>query len=267
MKLEERSMQPKPAHLGPEYGAQFKDRSVAEAYRHRPPYPEETFAILAGLIADEPRAVLDVGCGTGFVARPLAALVERVDAVDFSAAMIARGKGLPGGDRANLTWIEGPVEEVTTRPPYALITAGASLHWLAWDVVLPRFAALLTPRGFLAIVGDGQRPVPWAADLQPIIDRYSTNRDYQPYDLVEELERRGLFRKVGERRTAPVSFRQAIGDYVESFHARNGFSRERMPAEAAAAFDREARAVIARHAGGDSVELHSYGQVVWGKPA
>lgn len=159
------------------------------------------------------------------------------------------------------------MEEVAIRPPYALITAGASLHWMAWDVVLPRFATLLTPRAFLTIVGEGQRPVPWAADLQPIIDRYSTNRDYRPYNLVEELERRGLFRKVGERRTAPVSFRQAIGDYVESFHARNGFSRERMPAEAAAAFDREARAAIARHAGGDSVELHIYGQVVWGKPA
>src|SRR3712207_7136062 len=34
-----------------------------------------------------------------------------------------------------------------------------------------------------------------------------------------------------------VPFRQPIADYVESIHSRNGFSRERMTREAAAAFD------------------------------
>ncbi len=32
------NFQPKPKHLGPEYGAQFQDRCVAEAYRKRPEY-------------------------------------------------------------------------------------------------------------------------------------------------------------------------------------------------------------------------------------
>lgn len=58
-------MLPKPVHLGPDYAAQFGDRGVVEAYRHRPPYPDEVVAILAELVVDEPRAVLDGGCGTG----------------------------------------------------------------------------------------------------------------------------------------------------------------------------------------------------------
>ncbi len=47
-------MLPKPKHLGPEYAAQFADRSVVTAYRHRPPYPAEVFDVLAGLIAATP---------------------------------------------------------------------------------------------------------------------------------------------------------------------------------------------------------------------
>ena len=50
------------------------------------------------MIADHPRTVLDLGCGTGYLARPLAPLVDRVDAIDISAAMIEEGKRLLGSD-------------------------------------------------------------------------------------------------------------------------------------------------------------------------
>jgi 2-polyprenyl-3-methyl-5-hydroxy-6-metoxy-1,4-benzoquinol methylase len=110
----------------------FQDRSVAAAYRLRPPYPPETFEVLAGLLADGPRVALDVGCGDGAIARPLAPLVDRVDAVDASAAMIEAGKGLPGGGHPRLRWIIGRAEDAPLRPPYALVTAGSSLHWMDW---------------------------------------------------------------------------------------------------------------------------------------
>ena len=85
-------MMPKPKHLAPEYVEQFKDISVVEAYRHRLPYPAGLLEILGNLTYYEPQAVLDVGCGTGSIARPLATCVEQVDAVDFSQAM----NGTPG---------------------------------------------------------------------------------------------------------------------------------------------------------------------------
>src|SRR3712207_9196681 len=59
------SIVPKPKGLGPEYGAQFQDHSVADAYPTRPPYPPEVFQILFGLIEDQAPRVLDLGCGTG----------------------------------------------------------------------------------------------------------------------------------------------------------------------------------------------------------
>lgn len=58
-------MLPKPPNWGPRYGASFSEPAVADAYPHRPPYPDEVFDVLAGLAVDEPGAVLDLGCGTG----------------------------------------------------------------------------------------------------------------------------------------------------------------------------------------------------------
>jgi trans-aconitate methyltransferase len=82
--------------------------------------------------------------------------VVRVDAVDPSAGMLDRGRSLPGGDAPNLAWIHGTAEAAPLRGPYALIVAGASLHWMAWDVVVPRFRDLLNPGGVLAVVDDAE---------------------------------------------------------------------------------------------------------------
>ncbi len=259
-------MIPKPRHLESEYGAQFKDRSIVDAYQYRPPYPAETFEILAGLITGQPRVVLDVGCGRGDVARELVNFVERVDAVDFSTNMIETGKKLSGGDNPRLNWIIGPVEEVPLAPPYALVTAGASLHWMDWYMVMPRFREVLLPGGFVAITGSGARPEWWEGKIGPIIRHYSTNRYFQPYDLIEELEKRGLFQKCGEKETAPVPFVQSIEDYIESFHSRNGLSRERMGDEIAATFDREVREVVTPMAKVGMLEFQVTGQVIWGLP-
>src|SRR5262249_58459353 len=128
----------------------FQHQSVVDRYHLRPTYPPETFELLNDLIVDEPRAVLDVGCGTGNVARPLAAYVERVDAVDLSLPMLERARTLPGGDSPKIRWLHGRAEEVELEPPYALVTAGASLHWMGGDVVLPRLARALRQHGLLA---------------------------------------------------------------------------------------------------------------------
>lgn len=258
-------MQPKPAFLGQQTASAFQEESVAEAYQQRPPYPDAVFDILASLIVDQPRRVLDAGCGTGFLARRLVGRADHVDAVDISPAMIARGKHLPGGDSPVLSWIVGAVENAPLDPPYALITAGDSLHWMEWDIVLPRFADMLTPNGYLAILGVGQNPTTWDDELLPIIQRYSTISGYKRYDLVTELESRGLFQPSGRKSTEPAAFAQSLDAYVESFHGRASFSRERMSAVAATVFDAEVRGLVRRYTPGD-VTLQMSTEVVWGKP-
>jgi ubiquinone/menaquinone biosynthesis C-methylase UbiE len=259
-------MLPKPACYGEKYASTFQERGVAAAYKYRPPYPADVTTILTGLIADTPAHVLDAGCGTGALARNLADLVDRVDAVDISEAMIAAGRQLPNGDHPQLCWIVGRAEDAPLQSPYALITTGDSLHWMEWQVVMPRFARLLTEHGLLAILENGQLPLVWDAELLPIIQKYSIyGREYQPVNLVDELERRGLFSKHGATRTAPARFTQTIEQYIESFHGRASLARERMAPDAAAAFDAEVHALVSTYAE-DAVELQVVAEIAWGKP-
>lgn len=259
-------MRPKPEYLGPEHAARFQEEEVASVYHLRPSYPAETFTFLVGLITSQPRTLLDVGAGTGAIARSMAPLVERVDAVDFSQAMIERGKQLPGGDHPHLHWIYGRIEDVALAPPYALVTAGQSLHWMDWDVVLPRFRAVLDPAGFLAIVHVETLATPWNSELIKIIRHYTTNPHYKPVNIITELEQRGLFQRAGEKKTAPVPFTQPLSDYIESFHARSSLSRAGLGRENAAAFRRAVRVLVAPFTENGQVELQIVGDVVWGMP-
>lgn len=258
-------MKPKPDFLGPQQATAFQDGAVAQAYQFRPPYPDATFDILVNLAIDMPKYVLDIGCGTGLVARKLVERVAHIDAIDISSAMIEQGKRLPQGDSPSVSWIVGAVETAPLNPPYSLITAGDSLHWMDWATVMPRLATMLTPDGSLAILGVDQLPTPWDEQLLPIIQRYSTVSGYHPYDLVAELEARDLFRTSGRQTTAPVAFVQPLDEYIESFHGRASFVRERMGTAAASAFDTAIRALLSQYCVG-SVTLQLVTEVVWGKP-
>jgi SAM-dependent methyltransferase len=257
--------QPKPAHLGPAYAAQFQDAAVAAAYPMRPPYPAAVFDLLVSL-AVGPRIALDAGCGTGDVARRLAPRMERVDAVDLSAAMVALGQGQPGGDASNLRWQVAALEDAALAGPYGLAVAGESLHWMDWERALPRLRAALAPDAPLVIVERAELPSPWTAELLRLIIRYSTNKQFQTYNLVEELERRGLFALAGALCTALEDFSQSIDAYIESIHSRNGFSRDRMPAEDAAAFDAAAATLLAPYAPEGQVPLRITAELHWGSP-
>ena len=258
---------PKPKHLGPDYADQFKDKSVADAYVNYPPYPAEVFQVLSGLMRDKPRIVLDIGCGTGDVARLLAAFADRVDAVDQSQAMIEVGRCQNGGDQPNIRWVCQSAEDFSYETRYSLIIAGASLHWMDWYNVLPRMADSLSQSGYVAVVG-GRRidTAPWVGDLNRIIPRYSTNKDFTPYDLLDELERRHLFSVVGRKRTRPQQYSMSIDRYVELFHARNGFSRERMNPTSAIAFDTEVRDVVTPFAVQNVLTFDVTTDIAWGRP-
>jgi SAM-dependent methyltransferase len=190
----------------------FRYPGVASAYRHRPPYPDQVFSLLTGLITDTPRTVLDLGAGAGALARPLAALVDHVDAVDISAAMVEEGRRQPGGDAPNLRWIVGPAESAPLGGPYALVTAGASMHWMRWQETFERLAGVMTGGALLAIGGHGHQDPP---GLEEIIVRYSRSPDYDPdVRLVDALAQAGLFEPVGEAR--PRRPRSASGPRTTS---------------------------------------------------
>lgn len=244
------------------------DEDTVHAYRLRAPYPEDTFEILSGLIIDSPRTVLDAGCGRGEIARRLVERVDRIDAVDFSRAMINAGKMLPGGGNPKIKWIEGKIEEARLDPPYSLITAGMSIHWMDWDVVSSRFLGAMTENANLAIINKEFSANLWDKELKELRSRYSKDysKEIKPPKVIDELEKQGRFEKRGSKETSTYTLCQSIDDYVEQFHSRSDMARVRIGADAAKKFDNELRELLSHHIPGDTVEVNVRARIVWGRP-
>jgi len=117
--------------------------SVAERYDHyRSGYPSE---MVDELVATRPRTALDVGCGTGKLARAL--MTRGVDVLgidpDERMAAIARRHGVP---------VEvAPFEDWDDRGrTFDLITSGHAWHWIDPTIGRERATGLLRPGGAIA---------------------------------------------------------------------------------------------------------------------
>jgi SAM-dependent methyltransferase len=256
-------VRPKPGGLERQHAEQFCDAAVVAAYGARPPYFERVIALIVGLVLDEPPRVLDLGCGTGEIARRLAPHVEQITAIDQSPAMLAAARSLPGGDAANITWVGGRVEEAPLAGPFSCALAAESFHWFEWESVAARLRELV-PSGRLILVERRERSSPWQAHLEELIAVASTNREFAAFELVDELTARGLLRVEGRATLPRQPFRQSIDDYVRSLHSRNGLSLDRLSAPVAAAFDGYVRAAVAPHLKDGLLTLWIETRVVWG---
>jgi SAM-dependent methyltransferase len=248
-----------------ELGRAFADADVVRNYLFRPSYPAEVFAVLENLIVS-PRTALDAGCGSGALTRGLAAFATRVDAVDPSEAMLTEARRLTGQD-ARIRWIRGRAEDVPLAPPYGLITAGASIHWMDPQVVMPRFRNALAPGARLAIVDmENVHPQgPHRDEFVSVIQRHSALEHHDDFAaLLTNLESAGHFRREGEHRTRPVPFEQSVDDYMAMLASTSSLSRATIGARADA-FEAEARGVLLRHHI-DRVRFDVVGMVAWGRP-
>ncbi len=246
---------------------EFADPDVADAYRHRPPYPADTFTALSELMPGPSRRMLDLGCGSGFIARPMAPLTDSVDAVDISAAMLDLGRQkTTAASHPNLRWLHGPAESCPLEPGYDLITAGESLHWMDLRAIMARVQTLLAPGGWLAILRAGCLPTPWASDLMSVVARYKApGPEISSRRVADDLVRGGLFVAAGVREVGPETFVQSIDDYVESFHGRSVLSRRRLGRANAQAFDDAVRRLLDA-AGCQEVTQQITARIIWGRP-
>ena len=247
-------------------GEVFTDRDVAHAYQQRPGYPPDTFRILSDLVVG-PRVVLDIGTGTGVIARGMLPYVDRVDAVDISTAMMDEGRRLPGGDDPRIRWILGAAEDAPLDPPYGLIVAAAAIHWFDEARAMPRFARALAPAARLAILEVVEEPLDttWDPEMTAIVKRYSEVRDYRDMtDVLRALEDEGWFVREDEARTAAVRARRTLAEYLEWQHSKATLSRVRL-GDRASAFDDDVAALFERR-GVSAVEFDVAGQLTWGRP-
>ncbi|KOV36128.1 class I SAM-dependent methyltransferase [Streptomyces heliomycini] len=98
------------------------------------------------------RTALDVGSGTGDLARLLATRATAVDAVDSDPAIVARARELTSPD-APVTFIAADALTGVPAASYDVITCVAVLHHLPFTDALAHFRRRLTPGGTLVVVG------------------------------------------------------------------------------------------------------------------
>jgi len=135
---------------------------------HRPGYPESFFDRLTALgVGTKGQRVLDLGTGTGVVARRLAQKGCLVTGVDIAAEQIRVARELANRDGLNATFEVAPAEE-TGQPSGVFDVVVASQCWLYFE----RDAAVAEVRRLL---GPGGRLVTchlcWLPRLDPIASR------------------------------------------------------------------------------------------------
>lgn len=118
--------------------------SLAADYdRTRPSYP---LALIDDLVQSAPRAVLDVGCGTGKASVLLMARRVSVLGIEIDERMadVARGHGVPVEVAAFESWDD-------RGRTFDLITCAQAWHWIDPVVGGARAASLLRPDGRLVL--------------------------------------------------------------------------------------------------------------------
>ena len=102
--------------------------------RYRRGYPAEVFDTIISRFALTPSSeILDLGCGTGNVAIPLAERGFHVHAIDPEPEMLREGrKRESAAHSCGISWQLGSDTSLgeLVLPPFRLCTMGLSFHWM-----------------------------------------------------------------------------------------------------------------------------------------
>jgi SAM-dependent methyltransferase len=147
--------------------------------RYRPGYPPEVLArVRAAFGLDGSGRLLDLGCGTGEIARALHADFAEVVGLDLSPEMIAEARRQC--DRAgisNARWHCLAAEDISDQlGRFRLVTLGNSFHWMRQAEVLDKAYDLLEAGGGLVVTGNpggiwsGEDP--WEQEARAAVQRW-----------------------------------------------------------------------------------------------
>lgn len=131
--------------------------------RYRPGYPDTFFQhVIARFGLDRTARVLDLGCGTGQLAIPLAPHVHEVVGMDPEPEMLAEAAAQ--ADRAavrNVRWVRGSDRDLERLEDdlgiFRAVTMGRSFHWMDREATLHTLTGMLEPAGGVVVVSDTER--------------------------------------------------------------------------------------------------------------
>lgn len=141
-------------------------RGTAPYYdRYRPAYPDVLFEdLLARTRASGDGRLLDLACGTGQIALPLARRFASVVAVDQEPETVefARSKSPGLGGASSVRWVSGSVETVELEGRFDLITVGNAFQRFRRHTAAARMRSWLVAGGAVALLWSD---MPWVGDL------------------------------------------------------------------------------------------------------
>ncbi|HVS99852.1 MAG TPA: class I SAM-dependent methyltransferase [Solirubrobacterales bacterium] len=135
-------------------------QTAADYGRFRAGFPEELVDRLdaLGVLGPDDRA-LDVGTGTGTLARLLAPRVDSMVGTDPAEAMLGQAREL--GGPSNLTYEVGVAERTGfADEAFELVTAGQCWHWFDRPRAAAELSRVLVPGGHLVIAHFDWIPLP-----------------------------------------------------------------------------------------------------------
>ena len=254
-------------------GVRFGSPRMAENYLFRPAYSREVYDTLLGLLRSQPRALLDAGCGPGKITFGLVDQVDRIDAIDPSEEMLRVARSFPKRSDPKIRWACTRAEDAELRPPYGLIVAGASIHWMDLDRVLPKFRAALSAGAFLAVL-DGDAPIdpPWEAEatrfMLDFLERREGNRPEWWASAAQRMGlpvlRHPLFEYVGSLVTKRVEVSQSINDFLRCEHSRATWSEEVLGESDSHKFDAQMTQILTPHANHGLLTYSMQTRIEWG---
>jgi SAM-dependent methyltransferase len=157
-------------------------RSAAAHYESgRAPYAPALIRRVAEVVGLDRRCrALDLGCGTGALARGFAPFVGEALAIDPSTEMLEAARAL-AGEAANIRFVAGSSYDLGSQlGQFRLVTMGRSFHWMDRAETLQRLDQLIEPAGAVALFDDRAPAVPanaWRQAWREIRDRYDADAD------------------------------------------------------------------------------------------
>jgi SAM-dependent methyltransferase len=157
---------------------------IADLYhQYRRGYPPAVIDEVAGafgLAGDD--VVVDLGCGTGQLALPVARRVRAVIGVDPEPDMLRRARRAAAEQGiANVSWMIGADTDLPAivallgARSAGVLTIGQALHWMNHDELFPAALRLVRPGGGVAVIANGtplwQQDSAWSRALRRFLEQ------------------------------------------------------------------------------------------------